>query len=128
MSERIDYIWLFFGTKGRLSRYPFFLAGMLLSVLVSIPLYKFLMANQTFWQGGMFELENWRTISQIAVLAALWPMYAISAKRFQDFGQPGMFGVVAVVPVLSLLSFPLLCLYPGDRGANRYGERTNAKP
>lgn len=124
--QPVDYLWLFFGMRGRLSRYPFFLANMLVSLVGALPFYKYVLAQQNFWSGGFMHVQFWETASTIALLAAFWPMFTLGAKRFQDLGRPGIYALVMLVPVLSIVGFVALCLMPGQPGPNRYGARTNA--
>jgi Predicted membrane protein len=116
-----NFTWLFFSISGRISRWVYFLATMLLSVIAVIPLYKSMIAPL-----GSAEYEMWNMIFALVFLGSLWPHVALSVKRFHDFNREGYFAVTLFIPVLSILAFLILCLYPGDPGANRYGRYTNA--
>ncbi|MFC5584336.1 DUF805 domain-containing protein [Nitratireductor kimnyeongensis] len=113
--------WLFFGFSGRVSRAAFFLAGMLLAVLQAFALYRFTLAPEGSGASGMWALLFWG-IFFVSVFSSV----ALGVKRLHDFGKPGIFAVSLFIPMVSILAFIVLCLYPGDAGANEYGDRTNA--
>lgn len=113
--------WLFFGFSGRVSRAAFLLAGLLLAVLQTFVLYRFTLTPEGSSASGMWALSFW-ALFFVSVYSSL----ALGAKRFHDFGKPGIFSVLLLIPMVSLVAFVALCLYPGDRGANEYGSTTNA--
>ncbi|EIM73134.1 hypothetical protein A33O_16769 [Nitratireductor aquibiodomus RA22] len=113
--------WLFFGFSGRVSRAAFFLAGMLLIVLQIFVLYRFTLAPEGSGASGLWALLFWG-LAVVSIFASV----ALGVKRLHDFGKPGIFAVSLFIPMVSILAFIVLCLYPGDAGANEYGDRTNA--
>ncbi|WP_295813551.1 DUF805 domain-containing protein [uncultured Nitratireductor sp.] len=113
--------WLFFGFSGRVSRAAFFLAGLLLAVLQAFALYRFTLAPEGSGASGMWALLFWGLFF-ISVFSSV----ALGVKRLHDFGKPGIFAVSLFIPMVSIIAFVVLCVYPGDEGANEYGERTNA--
>ncbi|MBY8916804.1 DUF805 domain-containing protein [Nitratireductor sp. L1-7-SE] len=113
--------WLFFGFSGRVSRAAFFLAGMLLIVLQIFVLYRFTLAPEGSGASGLWALLFWG-LAVVSVFSSV----ALGVKRLHDFGKPGIFAVSLFIPMVSILAFIVLCLYPGDAGANEYGDRTNA--
>jgi uncharacterized membrane protein YhaH (DUF805 family) len=70
--------------------------------------------------------ESWATAFSVALFISLWCNFALSVKRLHDFGKPGFFAVSLFIPIVSIAAFIILCIYPGEPGPNRYGERTNA--
>lgn len=114
-------IWLFFGLSGRVGRAPYFLAGLLVALLQAFPLYRL-----TILPEDSAEVEFWATLFWAAFLLSVWSNVALGVKRLHDFGKPGIFAVALFIPVVSIVAFLVFCLYPGDAGANAYGERTNA--
>jgi uncharacterized membrane protein YhaH (DUF805 family) len=62
----------------------------------------------------------------VVFLASLWSNVALAVKRLHDLGKTGLAAVVLFVPVISIVAFLVLCLFPGQQGPNRYGQRTNA--
>ncbi|CAN0653800.1 DUF805 domain-containing protein [Nitratireductor aquimarinus] len=113
--------WLFLGFSGRVSRAAFFLAGLLLAVLQALVLYRFTLAPEGSGASGVWALLFWGMF-----MLSAFSSVALGVKRLHDFGKSGMFAFALFVPMVSILAFIVLCLYPGDPGANEYGERTNA--
>ena len=78
----------------------------------------------------LFALDTWVCPDRLP--DDCWPaewlrrLVALGVKRLHDFGKPGIFAVALFIPMVSILAFIVLCLYPGDAGANEYGDRTNA--
>jgi uncharacterized membrane protein YhaH (DUF805 family) len=113
--------WLFFSLSGRVSRAAYFLAGLLLAIAQALPLYRFMLVPENSAEGQM-----WAVIFGLVFLASLWCNVALAVKRLHDFGKPGILAVLLFIPVVSIVAFLVLCLFPGDGGANQYGNRTNA--
>lgn len=121
MSDRIQLSWLFFRTSGRVSRAAYFLGGLLVAIAQAFPLYRFTLVPE-----GTTESETWALLFMVAFLGSLWSNVALAIKRLHDLGKPGLMALVLFVPVVSIVAFLVLCLFPGDPGPNRYGSRTNA--
>ncbi|MCT8999824.1 DUF805 domain-containing protein [Chelativorans intermedius] len=113
--------WLFFGFSGRLSRMAYFLAGLLLAVFQAFALYRFTLAPQ---ESGASQI--WAVLFWAIFFLSVWSNVALGVKRLHDFGKPGVFAVLLFIPVVSILAFLVFCFYPGDKGPNAYGQRTNA--
>ena len=114
-------LWLFFSFSGRISRAAYFLAGMLMMVAVVFITYRMVLAEET-GTGGAF----WESILTVVLLASLWAQAALGAKRFHDFGKPGVYAALLFVPFFNFIAFVALCLFPGNPGANQFGRTTNA--
>ena len=114
-------IWLFFGLKGRVSRAAYFLAGLFLAVIQAFLLYRFTLVPQDSTAG-----QTWALLFWAAVLVSIWSNVALGVKRLHDFGKPGIIAVALFVPVISIIAFVVLCIFPGDKGPNQFGSRTNA--
>lgn len=114
-------IWLFFSPSGRLGRAPYFLAFMLASLVPAFFLYRFLLLPQ----GGSGS-QMWEGLFGIAFLATIWANGALGIKRLHDVGQPAIYAISLFIPVISIVAFVALCLFPGDPGPNKYGPHTNA--
>ena len=121
MPEKIDLIWLFFKTSGRVSRAAYFLGQLLLSIIQAYPVYRATLLPQ-----GSQESDIWWFFSAVVILGTLWPMIVLAIKRLHDLDRPGAIVLVLFVPVISIIAFIVLCLFPGQAGANRYGRYTNA--
>jgi len=113
-------VWLFFGFSGRISRLVYLLTSLLTMVVVMFLLYRLsLEENST-------ELSFWNIAFTIAMFVALWTQAALGAKRIQDFGKSGLFAALLFVPLVNIVGFFVLCLYPGDPGPNAYGRTTDS--
>ena len=113
--------WLFFGFSGRISRAAYFLAGMMMMVVVVFIAYRIMLAQENTGSGGV-----WETLFSIALIASLWAQAALGAKRFHDFEKPGMLAALLFVPLFNFITFVALCFIPGTPGPNQYGAMTNA--
>ncbi len=114
-------IWLFFGFSGRISRAAYFLAGLLMMVVVVFITYRMIMAQESGQSGAL-----WETLLSVVLLASLWAQAALGAKRLHDFGKPGLFAALLFIPFFNFIAFVALCLIPGTEGANQYGATSNA--
>jgi uncharacterized membrane protein YhaH (DUF805 family) len=121
LSDRIQLSWLFFRTSGRVSRAAYFLGGLLVAIAQAFPLYRFTLVAE-----GTTESEIWSVLFLIAFLASLWSNIALAVKRLHDFGKSGLAAGMLFVPVVSFVALFVLCLFPGEPGPNRYGQRTNS--
>ncbi len=121
MPEKSQLAWLFFRTSGRLSRAAYFLGGLLVAIVQAFPLYRFTLVSEDTPESGM-----WAMVFFVAFVASLWSNIALAVKRLHDLGRPGLMALVLFVPVISIVAFLVLCLFPGQPGPNRYGARTNA--
>ncbi len=128
MKTRIDYIWLFLKPAGRLTRLPYFLATMLISVVTSLIVYRHFLA---YYPGNGIDpllTPGLRELLTTLFFLTLWPMIALSAKRIQDIGKPPILSIAIALPMLSLIAYVFLCLYPGNADANKYGAVRDAPP
>ncbi len=114
-------IWLFFSFSGRVSRWVYFLASLLVGIAQVFPYYRFLLVPE-----GSEAAATWSTIFMVVLIASLWPHVALSVKRLHDFNREGLFAVALFIPILSIVTFFVLCFFPGDKDANRFGTVTNA--
>jgi uncharacterized membrane protein YhaH (DUF805 family) len=121
LPEKTDFFWFFFKTSGRVSRAAYFLGQLLLSIIQAYPVYRATLLPQ----GGQ-ESDIWWFFSAVVILGTLWPMIVIAIKRLHDLGRPGAIVLALFMPVISIIAFIVLCLFPGQAGANRYGRHTNA--
>ncbi|MFZ1680455.1 MAG: DUF805 domain-containing protein [Rhizobiaceae bacterium] len=114
-------VWLFFGLSGRIGRWPFFLGSMFIGVIEALVLYHLAQAPE-----GSSQQDLLGILFSAAWLGSLWPMVALSVKRLHDVGQSGILAAATLVPALSIVAFFVLCLWPGNPGANRFGGLPNA--
>jgi uncharacterized membrane protein YhaH (DUF805 family) len=116
-------LWLFFGFSGRVSRLAYFLAGLFLAVIQAFLLYRLTLVPEESAAG-----QFWASLFWIAVVISIWSNVALGIKRLHDMDKPGIFAVALFIPIVSILAFLLLCLFPGTDGPNQYGEQANAPP
>jgi uncharacterized membrane protein YhaH (DUF805 family) len=114
-------LWLFFGIAGRVSRLAYFLAGLFLAVVQAFLLYRFTLVPEESAAGQFWAFLFW-----VAVVISIWSNVALGIKRLHDMDRPGIFAVALFIPVISILAFVILCLFPGTGGPNKYGQDTNS--
>ena len=117
-----QFLWLFFGFSGRISRAAFLLAGLLMMVVILFVVYRMVLADDL--DSG--SLSMWEGAFSLLLLASLWAQAALGAKRMHDLDKPGAFAVLLFLPFVNFLAFIGLCIIPGTPGANSYGRTTNA--
>jgi uncharacterized membrane protein YhaH (DUF805 family) len=120
LPDSSNLTWLFFKISGRVSRAAYFLGGLLVAIIQAFPLYRFTLVPE-----GSAESNMWSFIFFIAFIASLWSNIALAVKRLHDLDKPGIAALILFVPVVSIVAFLVLCLFPGQPGSNRYGRRTN---
>ena len=120
LPDSSNLTWLFFKISGRVSRAAYFLGGLLVAIIQAFPLYRFTLVPE-----GSAESNMWSFIFFIAFIASLWSNIALAVKRLHDLDKPGIAALILFVPVVSIIAFLVLCLFPGQPGPNRYGRRTN---
>lgn len=113
-------VWLFFGISGRVSRLAYLLAGLFLAVIQAFLLYRFTLVPEDSTAGQFWAFLFW-----VAVVLSIWSNVALGIKRLHDMDKPGLFAVALFIPVVSILAFVILCLFPGTDGPNQYGQDTN---
>lgn len=113
-------LWLFFSFSGRASRMAYFLAGLLMMVVVVFLTYRMVLAEQAGYDSSV-----WEGLFGVAIIGSLWAQAALGAKRFHDIGKPGLFAALLFVPFLNFLTFVALCFMPGQNGPNQFGRYTN---
>jgi uncharacterized membrane protein YhaH (DUF805 family) len=111
--------WLFFSLKGRVSPAAYFLAGLLLFVIQLFFVYRIALAVPE-----SVESDGWASAFLVLALVCGWCNFAITAKRFHDFGKPTAFALIAFI--VGFILVIVLSFVKGDPGPNRYGVRTNA--
>lgn len=119
MPDKIDYFWLFFQLKGRVSRAAYFLAGTLVWMVQIFLLYRFALEPE-----GSAASQTLALAFAASAIVGGWAHFALTAKRFHDFGKPAYFAIVAFF--IGFILLIALSLVRGDPGPNRYGSRTNA--
>jgi uncharacterized membrane protein YhaH (DUF805 family) len=111
--------WFFFGLSGRINPAACLLGGLFIFVLQMFIFYK-LMQFGPGTPGAAF----WEMLLSVAVLVCVWVNFALTAKRFHDFGKPAGFAVLSLI--FGLILYIILYFIKGDTGPNRFGNVTNA--
>jgi uncharacterized membrane protein YhaH (DUF805 family) len=120
LPDRSDLTWLFFKTSGRVNRAAYFLGQLLLAVIQLFPVYR-----ATLVPEGSADHDMWLSIFVVVILATAWSTIVLNIKRLHDLGKPGVFVLFLFVPLVQLVVFLLLYVYPGQPGPNPYGRQTN---
>jgi len=128
LKTRIDYIWLFLKPAGRLSRLPYFLATMLISVIASLLVYRHVLAYLPVGADDVQQTPGINELVIILFIVTLWPMIALTSKRLQDIGKPPILSIAIAMPVISIVAYFILSLYPGTSGPNKYGAVRDMPP
>lgn len=142
MTEWNRLFWLFFRFSGRINRAVFVLGFLLMTILVTFPLYRFTLilvdsgaAQATtpeelltmLMRNGAYgaAAQGWSMMFLIATLVMSWSQVAFSVKRLHDLGRSGLFAVALFIPLVQLVALVILCIMPGNAGPNIYGRQAN---
>ncbi len=119
MPDRIQYTlsWLFFGFTGRIRRATYVWSAVF---FVAIYTYVVVQIVQTPEDSALFGL--WGLVMFAVLVVSAWAGIALSAKRLHDLGYSGLFALIMFFPMVSILFFALLCVWPGEPVPNRFGE------
>lgn len=61
-------------------------------------------------------------ISLLIYIASIWPSVVLGIKRFHDRGKPGIWVLIALVPVIGGLWYLIECGFlEGTKGPNQFG-------
>lgn len=106
--------WLFFSLRGRVGRAAYFLAGLLVLVVQMFFFYRTSLEVE-----GSAASEAWATAFLVAALIATWSNFALTAKRFHDFGKPTAYAAISLIAGFILVI--VLALIKGEDGPNQFG-------
>ena len=112
-------LWLFFGFRGRVSRQPYFLAGLLLLLIQFFLLYRFMAVPE-----GTPESSFWAFSFSVAAMLSVASNIALAVKRLHDADRPGL--LAALYIIAGFVMWVFLCFYPGTPGPNRFGNQTDS--
>ncbi len=119
----VDFFWLFMRLSGRISRKVYALSAALMIICQAFIVYRIVISGEGSPEGSLWALGLFLLFPLI-----LWASFALSVKRLHDIGKPGGFALLLFIPMLLAIVFVVLCLIPGDRGANAYGPDRDAPP
>lgn len=137
MSSQSQLFWYAFRLKGRISRTAYLLGYMLIVVAQLWCFYRIMraapgMSAEELLQRLMSGVPAnpgqlfWMEVLTVVALASILPTVAITVKRLHDINLPGIGAVAAFIPPINLMTFFVLCAWPGTPGPNKYGSQTNS--
>jgi uncharacterized membrane protein YhaH (DUF805 family) len=115
-------VWVFARFDGRIGREVFWLGNIFLISMLAV-----LVRPTLDPETGEVALQS-GGIGVVFMIAAMVSTLAIGAKRFHDLNVSGLFTVLLLIPVVSILVTIGLGVIPGHSGPNAYGERTDVPP
>jgi uncharacterized membrane protein YhaH (DUF805 family) len=120
LAKAPDYYWLFFKLSGRLGRAAYFLGSTFVWLTQIFLLYRFSQAPE-----GSGLSQALALAFMTSVFIGTYSLFALSAKRFHDFGKPTALAVMSLI--FGYLLVVILSFIKGDPGPNSYGSRTDAE-
>jgi len=93
-----------FSTQGRLNRAPYWGYSLLMLAVFFVPLvalFAIAAADAPHLSQGALEarvLRDYFVLITAISLTALWPSYALAAKRLQDHNKPGTLAIALLAP------------------------------
>jgi uncharacterized membrane protein YhaH (DUF805 family) len=107
--------WLLFSFEGRIGRFTFWTANIVLAVVTSAASAILVLGFGDSVVGGLLAV--------LLSLPAAWANLALQAKRWHDRDKSGWWILISLVPIVGgLWAFVETCLLPGTPGPNQYGE------
>jgi len=120
LNRRPDMTWLLSSPSGRVGRRTFSL-----SWLFWMMLNGFSSTNIALHPGSEETLSGWMILFLITAIASLISATMVSIKRLHDIGYSGVFVLALFIPAVSFLVLLLLCIWPGEKQANKFGPATD---
>lgn len=112
---------MFFRFGGRIGRAPYILAFLLIGLVQSFPMYRYLISVP-----DSAEAEFWSVVFLFVLIGSIYCYMAITAKRLHDLGRSGYEALWLFVPIISIIALVLLCAVPGEPGPNRFARDANS--
>jgi len=113
--EKGSFSWIMFSFNGRVNRTVYWLYNVLvLNVVCAGIVLLFALI------GGEEGLNIGYAVGSIVIF---WSSMAINVKRCHDRGRPGIFVLLAFVPLLNIWYFIEVAFLAGTEGANEYGDK-----
>jgi len=105
----------FFRPQGRISRREYLL-GTVFILFVNVALLFFLVGHSPAEPGPAFVF-----LALFAGLPLTIAQLVLASKRAHDFGLPGIFVLLLIVPFVGFCWLLALLFWPGNPGPNAYG-------
>ena len=112
----MDGKWLLTSYEGRINRAKFWagVAAIFVGALIAMAIDNVI--------GTTFNGMPYGFVYALYILAALYSIYAIYAKRWHDRDKSGWWSLIIFVPIIGGIWFLVECgILEGTRGANRFG-------
>jgi uncharacterized membrane protein YhaH (DUF805 family) len=121
--------WALASPIGRMSREPFWLCFLFMSLVFAIPLRIWLLSSPVppspeALMAGDYLSSN--PLFPIVYFVIQWFLLAILIKRLQDLGLSGFLALLVFVPLLDIIMVIALGLLPGQAAPNRHGPLSNS--
>ena len=113
-------IWANCTITGRMSRYDYWIYGMLsfYGIIISI-------AGLSFFLSYIFENEIFNFIIFLCFGLYIWHAWSVTFKRLHDQNITGAFIFINLIPVIGIISYGIIlisCMFrKGTIGPNEYG-------
>ena len=113
--EKGSFSWIMFSFDGRVNRAVYWIYGLII-------------LNVVYWAIFLlFSLIGGEAGANVGYvigsLVTLWSALAIGVKRCHDRGRPGIFVLLAFVPLVNIWYIIEVAFLPGTEGANQYGDK-----
>jgi uncharacterized membrane protein YhaH (DUF805 family) len=105
-------------TKGRLNRKQFWLAHLLLSIILTLGLVLY-----GFLVGAGVNKLNIEALSEFGKLFLIVATLIVWVRRSHDLGFSGWWVLACFVPIAGLVPIIFAMFWQGQKGANRFGEQ-----
>lgn len=123
------FLWLFLSPIGRLGRKPYWLALVLLWIVIAIAANMWVRSLPPETDLAALQMADFLSSNPLfpfLFLAITAVELALVIKRLQDLGLPGLLALLAFVPGINIIGIFVLGFVPGNTGPNRYGPMTNS--
>ena len=116
----MDLTHLYLSWNGRISRQTFWLKGMLPILAYTIVMFFVCQYVSNEMEG---DIGLWEFL--FAMLLAVWPLLAVSAKRWHDRGKSAWWLLFGAIPFIGWAwVFVETGFLKGTPGSNRFGEKS----
>lgn len=114
----MDIVQLFFSFRGRISRKPFWIAMLPLSIGYAVA--------DVMTESADESIEG---LGYLVMIALIWPSLAVQIKRWHDRDKSGWWYLICMVPIIGpFWLFIELGFLRGTSGANRYDLPPGTRP
>ena len=118
--KRTSILWALFGFDGRLSREPFWLGFLFMSLLAMLAI-----APYREPETGAIVIGP---ATMVVLIVVFWSELALASKRLHDRGWSAWLVLILLIPLVNLAAYIALGLIPGDKGSNQFGPAPNTRP